>query len=254
MLEELAKLARNDWESPSAERAAEIERQWAALHPDDRRTAELEAILDRAIKRRDRMTNETKNNPDHIEQFFEYGHLPKHLQDASKPFCDLAKNVVATLPRNPERTVALRKLLEAKDAAVRALLCTLIALAFSASAFAGGIRNMATSSNSWVAKMSDTAKAYSVAKADIEDFRSKCLLLEEEAVELRKQAVYIAATLLNARRAWFDWLDGATSESFIGLHVQNAEKGVSAIRKKLDGAAHMEAMDLPCELPALVPE
>jgi hypothetical protein len=28
----------------------------------------------------------------------------------------------AALPRNPERTVALRKLLEAKDAAVRALL------------------------------------------------------------------------------------------------------------------------------------
>lgn len=30
--------------------------------------------------------------------------------------------LVNTLPRNPERTVALRKLLEAKDAAVRAVL------------------------------------------------------------------------------------------------------------------------------------
>lgn len=59
---------------------------------------------------------------EHIEQFFSYAHLPPHLQEVSKPFCLLAAGIVATLPRNPERTVALRKLLEAKDAAVRALL------------------------------------------------------------------------------------------------------------------------------------
>ena len=47
--------------------------------------------------------------------------LPPHLQAVSKPFGDLAEQLVTTLPRNPERTVALRKLLEAKDAAVRAL-------------------------------------------------------------------------------------------------------------------------------------
>jgi hypothetical protein len=38
----------------------------------------------------------------------------------SMQFAMLATNIVETLPRNPERTVALRKLLEAKDAAVRA--------------------------------------------------------------------------------------------------------------------------------------
>jgi hypothetical protein len=59
---------------------------------------------------------------EHIEQFFAYGHLPEHLQAVSKPFGELAANIIATVPRNPERTVALRKLLEAKDAAVRALL------------------------------------------------------------------------------------------------------------------------------------
>lgn len=58
---------------------------------------------------------------EHILQFFAYAHLPAHLQAVSKPFGDLAQHVVETLPRNPERTVALRKLLEAKDAAVRAL-------------------------------------------------------------------------------------------------------------------------------------
>ena len=60
--------------------------------------------------------------PDRMSQFFAYAHLPAHLQDVSKPFCELAAHIVNTLPSNPERTVALRKLLEAKDCAVRALL------------------------------------------------------------------------------------------------------------------------------------
>lgn len=57
-----------------------------------------------------------------IYQFFAYAHLPPHLQAVSKPFGDLAHDLILCLPRNPERTVALRKLLEAKDAAVRAKL------------------------------------------------------------------------------------------------------------------------------------
>ncbi len=59
--------------------------------------------------------------PEHVLQFFAYAHLPPHLQAVSRPFGELAQKIVDTLPRNPERTVALRKLLEAKDAAVRAL-------------------------------------------------------------------------------------------------------------------------------------
>jgi hypothetical protein len=55
-----------------------------------------------------------------ILQFFKFRHLPPHLQDVSSPFHDFACWIVQTLPRNPERTVALRKLLESKDAAVRA--------------------------------------------------------------------------------------------------------------------------------------
>lgn len=64
----------------------------------------------------------SQNPPEHIIQFFAYEHLPPHLQAVSRPFGEMAKTIVETLPRNPERTVALRKLLEAKDAAVRALL------------------------------------------------------------------------------------------------------------------------------------
>ncbi len=58
---------------------------------------------------------------EHIMQFFAYEHLPERLQAVSRPFGQMAADIVKTLPRNPERAVALRKLLESKDAAVRAL-------------------------------------------------------------------------------------------------------------------------------------
>ena len=57
-----------------------------------------------------------------IMQFFKYDHLPENLQIISRYFCELAEQVHEMLPRNPERSTALRKLLEAKDAAVRALI------------------------------------------------------------------------------------------------------------------------------------
>jgi len=59
---------------------------------------------------------------DRILQFFQSGHLPPELREISRPFGDLAAWIVDTVPQNPERTVALRRLLEAKDAAVRAQL------------------------------------------------------------------------------------------------------------------------------------
>ena len=59
---------------------------------------------------------------EHIMQFFAYDHLPERLRAVSKPFGEMAHAIVQTIPRNPERTVALRKLLESKDAAVRAFL------------------------------------------------------------------------------------------------------------------------------------
>lgn len=59
---------------------------------------------------------------EHILQFFAYAHLPPALQEVSALFSNVAEIIARDLPRNPERTVALRKLLEAKDAAVRARL------------------------------------------------------------------------------------------------------------------------------------
>jgi hypothetical protein len=60
--------------------------------------------------------------PEGILQFFRYDHLPAQLAAVSQPFAEHAHEIVATIPQNPERTVALRKLLESKDAAVRAVL------------------------------------------------------------------------------------------------------------------------------------
>lgn len=56
----------------------------------------------------------------YLRQFFRYQHLPEDKQEHSKPFHDLAKHIDDSLSENPEKTAALRKLLEAKDCAVRA--------------------------------------------------------------------------------------------------------------------------------------
>lgn len=56
----------------------------------------------------------------YLMQFFEYKHLPESLQNVSKNFFTLACYICENLPENPEKTTALRKLLEAKDCAVRA--------------------------------------------------------------------------------------------------------------------------------------
>lgn len=56
-----------------------------------------------------------------VLQFFTYDHLNPELQKVSLPFCELAKLMAESLA-GPELTVCLRKLLEAKDCAVRAAL------------------------------------------------------------------------------------------------------------------------------------
>ena len=60
--------------------------------------------------------------PERMLKWFVYEHLPERLQAASKPFAILANELCEICAGGPERTVALRKLLEAKDAAVRALM------------------------------------------------------------------------------------------------------------------------------------
>jgi hypothetical protein len=55
-------------------------------------------------------------------KWFAYEHLPEHLKVVSVKFYEVACSLCSLVDAGPERTVALRKLLEAKDAAVRAKL------------------------------------------------------------------------------------------------------------------------------------
>jgi hypothetical protein len=57
-----------------------------------------------------------------LARFFEFEHLPPHLQAISRPSCELAEAMIAGLEDGPELTAGLRKLLEAKDCFVRAAL------------------------------------------------------------------------------------------------------------------------------------
>lgn len=59
---------------------------------------------------------------EHVLKFFNTWNLPAELQEVARPFQTLAIEVANRAPDSQETTVALRKLLEAKDAAVRAVL------------------------------------------------------------------------------------------------------------------------------------
>lgn len=58
----------------------------------------------------------------YLLQFFKYDHLPEKLQEVSRPFCEIAERLASLFPQNAETEMCLRKLLEAKDCAVRAVI------------------------------------------------------------------------------------------------------------------------------------
>ena len=55
-------------------------------------------------------------------KYFKYDHLPERLQPTSKIFKDAVRKVINNVPTGEERDMAIRKLLEAKDCAVRAMI------------------------------------------------------------------------------------------------------------------------------------
>lgn len=61
-----------------------------------------------------------------ILKYFKYEHLPEHLQAVSKPFSgiaiELAGRCIEQDLNRAETAAGLRKLLEAKDCAVRAMI------------------------------------------------------------------------------------------------------------------------------------
>lgn len=57
-----------------------------------------------------------------ILKYFSYGHLPEHLQPISQSMCGIAEFMEENLPDCAEKSAGMRKLLEAKDAFIRAAL------------------------------------------------------------------------------------------------------------------------------------
>jgi hypothetical protein len=56
-------------------------------------------------------------------KFFKYEHLPEgKLRETSKEFSELANDLEKVIPDGPEKSAGMRKLLEAKDCFVRAVL------------------------------------------------------------------------------------------------------------------------------------
>lgn len=75
------------------------------------------------------MEPNTDPTPEEIErepllQLFRHQHLKPELKALVQPIAVLARHLANTLPRNPERSTALRKLREAKDCACTAMLWT----------------------------------------------------------------------------------------------------------------------------------
>lgn len=60
------------------------------------------------------------SQPHYTRQFFAHEHLEEPLASISKKFHDVAEEMDERLPSGPEKSTMLRKLLEAKDCAVRA--------------------------------------------------------------------------------------------------------------------------------------
>lgn len=56
---------------------------------------------------------------DRLLKYFKFDHLPKHLQEISKDFSELAHQMAVRGGEVSEVMTGLRKLLEAKDCAVR---------------------------------------------------------------------------------------------------------------------------------------
>ena len=83
---------------------------------------DLQTYFDKIQQQGAIMFTQDEIDLDPILVWFAYEHLPSRLQLVSKVFAEAAKTILINVPRSAERTVCFRKLLEAKDCAVRAYL------------------------------------------------------------------------------------------------------------------------------------
>lgn len=61
-----------------------------------------------------------------LMKWFSFSHLPEELRPISSKFNELASWMLSEIPESAEAYVAMRKLLEVKDAAIRAFMESMI--------------------------------------------------------------------------------------------------------------------------------
>ena len=81
-----------------------------------------ETGVDKAADARREMNSPHSGTKHRMLKYFRWEHLPEQLQNISRPFGELAVQMLQETPAGPEQTAGLRKLLEAKDCIVRAAL------------------------------------------------------------------------------------------------------------------------------------
>lgn len=96
------------------------------------------------------MDSEIEKKPDRqvqefLLQFFEYEDQPPAIRKIARPFAELAHRIATELPRNPERTTALRDLMNSRNAAIRALVAVSTFAVFVAVAGCSSSSSPATS-------------------------------------------------------------------------------------------------------------
>lgn len=116
-----AQKLKDHWESKLTEARTKTT-EW----PHDRSTDGIAEAVESASQETAPADSEPRDrasvDEEPILKFFAYVHLPERLAKVSRPFSELAEHIYYTQPAGAERSTALRKLLEAKDAAVRAAL------------------------------------------------------------------------------------------------------------------------------------
>lgn len=111
-------------------------------------------------------------NPDYepMLQFFEPTRGTPDSVSTSMNFEKMAECIVRMIPRNPERTVALRKLLESRDCALRALVmrCLMVGmfLCMTAATHAEGISTIGTVRSSEMSITIHTGKTFVIIRPD----------------------------------------------------------------------------------------
>lgn len=133
---------------------------------------------------------------------FRHSHLPPHLAEASRPFCEVAVDAAVTLPDGPEKTETLRKLLEAKDCAVRAVVNADEDAVAVSRAMIEELYRWDAATERWVLRPEDPRKFLAAVQEGMADGRTRTKVFQSSA------------------SPWDTWLDALPDDSTFTLELR----------------------------------